>query len=60
MMKMCGDMMNDMNPGGMMEKGMGMMQGCMAMMNGPKAGESSETTPDRAVAAKAEDSSDES
>ena len=60
MMKKCSNMMSNVNPAGMMEKGMGVMQGCMAIMNGSKTGESSETTPDRAVAAKAEDSSHES
>lgn len=34
MMKMCNEMMGNMDMNGMMQKGMGMMQNCMSTMGG--------------------------
>lgn len=62
MMKMCSDMMNNMNPGSMMEKGKGMMQECMAMMSDGKDEDMDKvkTTSDQAEETLPEDSGRES
>ena len=60
MMKMCSTMMNDMNPGAMMEKGMRMMQGYKAKANDSKAEQPVETTPEQTSEGKVEDPSSHS
>lgn len=60
MMKMCSKMMNDMNPGAMMEKGMGMMSGHTVKANNPRAEQPAETTPDRNPEDQVEDPSSHS
>ncbi len=60
MMKMCSDRINNMSPAGMMGKGMGMMQRCMATTSGGKDETPAESTPDQAIEAKSDDSHDKS
>lgn len=55
MMKMCTEMMGNMDMNSMMQKGMGMAQNCMGMMGGNGGGAPEETAPTETVESETSD-----